>query len=32
VAKGVATENVAFVAEHQHEVVEVLQALGVEEP
>ncbi len=30
VTKGVAADNVAFVAEHEREVAEVLQALGVE--
>lgn len=30
VTKGVATENVAFVAEHESEVVDILTALGVE--
>jgi hypothetical protein len=30
VTKGVATDNVAFVAEHERDVTEVLQLLGVE--
>jgi len=30
VTKGVAADNVAFVAEHEREVAEVLQSLGVE--
>lgn len=32
VVKGVATDNVAFVAEHEREVTELLQSLGVEAP
>ena len=32
VNKGAAADNVAFVAEHEREVAEVLQALGVEAP
>jgi hypothetical protein len=30
VTKGVASDNVAFVAEHKQEIVDILQALGVE--